>query len=318
MLVAVFFYVGRTISPSTQLGVDLARHGVLLYLLYRHQGRDRIKVLKFRTPRWIRFATTHISHGLGVSSAAFTQGPRDLPKDAMDLLYLSRAETGSESVLQRVQVEVSSKVLIHGNRVLQLLMHARPRIPCTLTDACESPCHKPRLRGLDRNLATSASANLRRVLIHTHVLSMHMHCTTDDSLRERGPYSHTIRAGSVSPVCLTFPTLWSSVVSRLKVSPCQVHHVHTPKGADPSCFSGSNRRSPEALRPCFTWSDRLRVTRSKLTLCCDAAFFDRLIFWHSRTACPERQLGLERDGSVGVGLPFEGWGKPIGRLPEQH
>ena len=66
---------------------------------------------------------------------------------------------------------------------------------------------------------------------HTHVLSMHVHCTTDDSLRERGPYSHTIRAGTVSPICLTFPTLWLSVVSRLKVSPCQVHHVYTPRGA---------------------------------------------------------------------------------------
>ena len=106
-------------------------------------SNHRIKVLKFRTPRWIRFATTHISDGLGVSTVAFTQGPRDLPKDAMDLLYLSRTLRRVQSVLQRLQVEASSKVLIHGHRALQLLMHARPRIPCTPTDACESPCHKP-------------------------------------------------------------------------------------------------------------------------------------------------------------------------------
>ena len=230
-VVAVFFTSDVRSLPVRSWGLDLACHGVLLlHLRHRHQGGDRIKVLKFRTPRWVRFATTHISHGLGVSTAAFTQGPRDLPKDAMDLLYLSRTLRRVQSVLQRLQVEASSKVLIHGHRVLQLLMHARPRI-LSPTDACESPCHKPRLRGLDRNLATSASANLRRVPIDTHVLAMHLHRTTDGFLRVRGPYSHTMRAGTVSPVCLTFPTLWLSVVSRLKVSPCQVHHVYTPKGA---------------------------------------------------------------------------------------
>ena len=164
-----------------------------------------------------------------------------------------------------------------------------------------------RQRGLDRNLATSASANLRRVLIDTHTCYP-CTCTVRRMilpLREPGPSSHTTRVGTVSLVCLTFPMLWLSAVSRLKVSPCQVHHVlHSQGSAELNCFPGSNRRSPEALRPCFTWSGRLRVTQS-MTHCCDASFFRQVdFFWHSRTACPERQLGLERDGNVGVGFPL--------------